>query len=127
MGCHQGRSHKEWLFVQSYEGGKRKKMRREEDQASKVFNGYIRKILLPSTTLTSQVKRPTSDISPDQQIEISSMHKIFSKDEVDEATIRVFYGNKIPSNAVKFPLWVDMVRAFKEAPRGYELPRRKQK
>jgi len=46
---------------------KEKKMRREEDQASRVFSGCIRKILLPSTTPTSQVKRPTSDISPDQQ------------------------------------------------------------
>ena len=50
------------------------------------------------------------------------MFKLSSREEVDGVFARLFYANGIPFNVAKSPLWIDMVRAINDAPKGYKPP-----
>ena len=53
---------------------------------------------------------------------LNNMFKISNKEDVDQRIARCLYGNGIPFNVVRSPLWADMVYAINNAPKGYTSP-----
>lgn len=98
----------------------REKMKKEEDEAKRIFGGCLRKTPVSGSPVVPQTGK--TSVFLDKAKDVSDMHKIVSKEEADEAVARFFYGNGIPLNIAKSPFWADMVRAINEAPKGYEPP-----
>ncbi|KAJ7947908.1 DUF659 domain-containing protein [Quillaja saponaria] len=97
-------------------------MKMEEDEARRIFGGSARRTSVSSALVVRQVDKIATCISVDKVNENCDMYKISSKDKVDGAIARFFYGNGIPFNVAKSPFWVDMVRAINGAPKGYGPP-----
>ncbi|KAG5517471.1 hypothetical protein RHGRI_038021 [Rhododendron griersonianum] len=53
---------------------------------------------------------------------LDEMFKISSKEDVDQRIDRCLYGNGIPFNVMRSPLWADMVAAINNTPKGYKSP-----
>lgn len=100
----------------------REKMKKEEDEAKRVFGGCTRKTTISGVPVGSQAYRTTSSACLDKGKDVSDKYIVSCKGEVDGSVARFFYGCGIPINVAKSPFWVDMVRAINEAPKGYEPP-----
>ncbi|PSR89905.1 50S ribosomal protein [Actinidia chinensis var. chinensis] len=99
----------------------REKMKKEEDEAKRVFGGCTRRTSVSGVPAVSQAYR-TPKVSLDKGKDVSDKQILSSKEEADGSVARFFYGCGIPINVAKSPFWVDMVRAINEAPKGYEPP-----
>ncbi|KAL3849608.1 hypothetical protein ACJIZ3_011490 [Penstemon smallii] len=100
----------------------RDKMKKEEDEAKRLFGGCTRKSPISLNSAFPQACKATTSVAINKGKDILDMNRMISKDDVDGAVARFFYGNGIPLNVAKSPFWVDMVRAINHAPKGYDPP-----
>ncbi|KAI8561094.1 hypothetical protein RHMOL_Rhmol04G0310100 [Rhododendron molle] len=99
----------------------REMLKQEEIDATRIFGGNAKARKLssipPALSSGNQSKSP----SPVKFI-LDEMFNISSKEDVDQRIARCLYGNGVPFNVVRSPLWADMVAAINSAPKGYKSP-----
>ncbi|KAJ4971552.1 hypothetical protein NE237_004651 [Protea cynaroides] len=100
----------------------REKMKAEEDEAKQVFGSSSRRVPVPSTPIVFPTWKTSTSVVVERGRNALDVSKTSSTDEVDGVIARFFYGNGIPFDVAKSPVWVDMVKAINEAPRGYKPP-----
>ncbi|XP_057469642.1 uncharacterized protein LOC130758708 [Actinidia eriantha] len=89
-------------------------------EAIRIFGGNAKARKLPSNT-SMKGGNQSNNPSPVKGI-LNKMFKISNKEDVDQRIARCLYGNGIPFNVVRSPLWADMVYAINNAPKGYTSP-----
>ncbi|KAK3039759.1 hypothetical protein RJ639_027416 [Escallonia herrerae] len=91
----------------------RKALVQEEVAASQLFGGNSKARKLPAGK---------SAVPPHPRNDIDKMFRINHREDVDQQIARCMYGNGIPFNVVRSPLWHDMISAIRLAPPGYVCP-----
>ncbi|KAK3014074.1 hypothetical protein RJ639_010328 [Escallonia herrerae] len=85
----------------------------EEVAANQLFGGNSKARKLPAGK---------SAVPPHPRNDIDKMFRINHREDVDQQIARCMYGNGIPFNVVRSPLWHDMTSAIRLAPAGYVCP-----
>ncbi|XP_057497393.1 uncharacterized protein LOC130782121 [Actinidia eriantha] len=98
----------------------RELLKQEEMEAIRIFGRNAKARKLPSNT-SMKGGNQSNNPSPVKGI-LNKMFKISNKEDVDQRIARCLYGNGIPFNVVRSPLWADMVYAINNAPKGYTSP-----
>ncbi|KAF7112909.1 hypothetical protein RHSIM_RhsimUnG0179600 [Rhododendron simsii] len=92
--------------------------------ATRIFGGNAKARKLPSNPSMNTGACQGNQSNNPSQIKgiLDDMFKISTKEDVDQRIARCLYGNGIPFNVVRSPLWADMVAAINNAPKGYKSP-----
>ncbi|KAK3010542.1 hypothetical protein RJ639_011445 [Escallonia herrerae] len=85
----------------------------EEVATNQLFGGNSKARKLPGGK---------SIVPPHPRNDIDKMFRINHKEDVGQQIARCMYGNGIPFNVVRSPLWHDMIFAIRLAPAGYVSP-----
>ncbi|KAF7112916.1 hypothetical protein RHSIM_RhsimUnG0179400 [Rhododendron simsii] len=102
----------------------RELLKQEEMDATRIFGGNAKARKLPSNPSMNTGACQGNQSNNPSQIKgiLDDMFKISTKEDVDQRIARCLYGNGIPFNVVRSPLWADMVAAINNAPKGYKSP-----